>query len=414
MVRSFRLLVCSIFLLSYGVLSSSEVPTPRVEAFANETSATLVFFDATPSPSSYEAILSSPRDVVEIRIVHVTRLPTGSPLTSTFTHLSSSTVYTVVVTANYGARRTSNPLVVFVTTLDPLTRPNRPIHVKARNVRGRGDAAAATRLVWSPPSPSRPKGGDRLTRYEIVVRDRRTRRLVVDAAFVDADAPTAFVVGNLSHHARYAARVRAHNRMGAGKWSERVTFMTEEGVPGAPRNFTVSYDEGNSGAKFFWSPPRESNGVLESYTWDCVPVNSSTAFRHPSNRSVAATTRSLHVDGFEVGTLYEVYLWAKNRRWDGTKSELSFRILPMPPKSEEATMIATPTRSSTHVIFISEDTSDGLSERRLVTVYVAVSVIALVTLVLALTAVIYKKSRKSAVHSRETSTVSIFHGEDKS
>ena len=105
-----------------GVLSSSEVPTPRVEAFANETSATLVFFDATPSPSSYEAILSSPRDVVEIRIVHVTRLPTGSPLTSTFTHLSSSTVYTVVVTANYGARRTSNPLVVFVTTLDPLTR----------------------------------------------------------------------------------------------------------------------------------------------------------------------------------------------------------------------------------------------------------------------------------------------------
>eukprot|EP00118_Oscarella_pearsei_P026610 m.310166 g.310166 ORF g.310166 m.310166 type:complete len:426 (+) comp50018_c0_seq1:109-1386(+) len=413
-----RLSLLSFFLLhiqtpqhaSAGKRPRDALPPPDVQATANESTITLTFHrpaNSSPLTISYRTILSSPRGVNEIRTIHVSSVP-GS-VTSTFKDLSPGTVYSLLVTAEYG-QGSSSPLLVFVKTLDLLQRPSAPTLAKATNVSSLFDRRVAVWLEWLPPPPSRPQG-DLLIRYEVVIRNRQTKR--VRSVSVPSNV-TALLVDDLSPYTDYVARVRAYNVMGSGKFSQKMTFLTEEGVPEMPRNFSVVLIDGNS-VDFSWSPPSESNGVLENYVLDCVAVYTASdgAYRPVQNqpilpfrnKSVSPTSHFLHVEGLQEETLYSAFLWARNCHQDGSKNVITFRT------TQVYHTTASPILTLSFESFppsnkaITKASSNGLGQMKTVIVGGGFLVALLVVLS---AAIAYRRiwfKRKYAVSDRESRTI---------
>lgn len=121
---------------------------------------------------------------------------------------------------------------------------------------GQAPGPFAASLRWREPDYN---GGAAVVEYEI--------KLItpIEDAIIYKGRDLHFVAKDLAPGTQYAVQVRAFNRLGAGPWSDQLSFTTGASAPFAPEQPELSFQPGGGSVIVKWRPPQANGSPITEY-----------------------------------------------------------------------------------------------------------------------------------------------------
>nr|XP_058964313.1 protein sidekick-2-like isoform X2 [Pocillopora verrucosa] len=212
---------------------------------------------------------------------------------------------------------------ITVTTAEGLpTAP--PQEVKVINI-----TTVSVYLEWKPP-PQKQQNG-RIKGYKLQAWKGSTPSNIYQrvADHDDTAAIQKGILGGLEKFTQYTIAIVAYNGAGDSPRSDTKLIKTEEGVPDAPRSFTISEVYADA-LRVSWDPPLRLNGILTAYLvkhWrnDSLPSSGQTT-------RLSNVTLSHTVTGLGANTAYVVEVSAETRVGASTSKRLVAKTTESPVK----------------------------------------------------------------------------------
>ncbi|XP_078347645.1 protein sidekick-2-like isoform X2 [Oculina patagonica] len=220
-----------------------------------------------------------------------------------------------------GDGKFSDPITVTTAEGVPTAPPR---EVKVINI-----TTVSVHLQWKPP-PQKEQNG-RIRGYKLLAWKESTPNNVLQRVsdHDDTSQIQKGILGGLEKFTQYTVAVVAYNGAGDSPRSDTLIITTVEGVPDAPRSFTVSEIYADA-LRVSWARPLRLNGVLTAYLvkhWrnDTLPSSGHT-------KRLKNTTLSYTVTGLRANTAYSVEVSAETRAGTGTSKNLVATTTQSPEK----------------------------------------------------------------------------------
>ncbi|XP_071438868.1 cell adhesion molecule Dscam2-like isoform X2 [Hetaerina americana] len=126
-------------------------------------------------------------------------------------------------------------------------------------------------------------------------------------------------IHGLQKYANYSVRVAAFTGAGIGTYSEPISCLTAEDVPGPPSNIRVALSAPYT-AIVSWSPPEEAHGVLIRYQLYEREVRRGSG--DPTRRSFLATQTQATIGPLREHSSYEFWVTAATRIGEGPSTKV--------------------------------------------------------------------------------------------
>ncbi|CAG0917800.1 unnamed protein product [Notodromas monacha] len=203
-------------------------------------------------------------------------------------------------------------LFVLIASLNRAKVPSgKPTITQAHN-----ESATSISLQWVPP-PSETLHGE-FTGYEITYRSRTDSESDAVKVTISERSYRDYVIKDLRPFTQYVVSLAVKNPEGIGPAST-VVVMTDEGVPSAPRNLTVSRTTDKS-AELSWLLPLEPNGVVTGFRVYFVTPENLTDYRTVPHTK-GDTRVSYPLAALRPFTEYDVWVKAFTWKHEGEPSE---------------------------------------------------------------------------------------------
>lgn len=184
-------------------------------------------------------------------------------------------------------------------------------------------------LEWKPP-PQKQQNG-RIKGYKLQAWKGSTPSNIYQrvADHDDTAAIQKGILSGLEKFTQYTIAIVAYNGAGDSPRSDTKLIKTEEGVPDAPRSFTISEVYADA-LRVSWDPPLRLNGILTAYLvkhWrnDSLPSSGQTT-------RLSNVTLSHTVTGLGANTAYVVEVSAETRVGASTSKRLVAKTTESPVK----------------------------------------------------------------------------------
>ncbi|XP_013784438.1 receptor-type tyrosine-protein phosphatase mu-like, partial [Limulus polyphemus] len=157
----------------------------------------------------------------------------------------------------------------------------------------------------------------------------------------DTGASKIYQLQNLLPYTQYFIKTQASTRVGWGYWSETVTVLTEESLPGPPTQIKL-VSRTNSSIEISWAPPNKPNGIITMYQVKCQPMSTADPQYQlekliVDSINVSATRRSYEFTHLHHSTAYQFQVWAFTQVGYGQEVEAvywtEFAEIDAPPKA---------------------------------------------------------------------------------
>ncbi|KAK3576165.1 hypothetical protein CHS0354_016972 [Potamilus streckersoni] len=226
-------------------------------------------------------------------------------------------------------------------TVSPATIPSAPTKLTLR-IRGNRFLT----LSWE--RPEDPRGN--ISIYTIIywqgfLAEVSTKKGV---EYHSEEQMVEYTLIGLEPYTKYHIQVQALNAAGPGEYSDILTTMTDEDVPGAVSSFR-NITRTHTSITFQWRIPNHPNGEILFYTLSCL--ESQTNLRQPAGKDaienrIPSNVFEYVVTGLVSGVPYHCTINATTAKGEGPREALAVWTLPAEPVDPPAPTILQVTEST--------------------------------------------------------------------
>ena len=128
----------------------------------------------------------------------------------------------------------------------------------------------------------------------------------------------------------YVFRARLVGYAGVGNWTDDIIIKTNEGIPSAVRNLHVTELNDNT-VDVKWDKSLQPNGVISGYVLEIHGMRRYNSSFYELIRLNVSNQTQREVRKLSPATLYNISIYAKNSKYLGIKSSVSYETHALPP-----------------------------------------------------------------------------------